>query len=208
MTLNAHFALKSNSGSATNELAFLAFGQNCSKNVKSYLYTVSDKIVAQGSQFLAGFMQIFAGFDREGASNESGVVVNGDFRFFCSLYLRNLHIQGHNYYIVLCSPLLALASSLTPKRMTLNDLEWSFCVKIWFELGIQWAGILAFGENYSEICRATHITQRNKKCSPARDCTGDKCYGVIHWGYPKRKRQTSGLYSHSQFSLLLIHAVH
>ena len=35
--------------------------------------------------------------------------VNGDFRFFCSLYLPNpnLHIQGHNYYIVLCSPLVA-----------------------------------------------------------------------------------------------------
>jgi len=31
MTLNAHFALKSVWGSATNELAFLAFGQNCSQ---------------------------------------------------------------------------------------------------------------------------------------------------------------------------------
>ena len=40
--------------------------------------------------------------------NESGVVVNGDFRFFRSLYLPNLHIQRHNYYIVLCSPLVAL----------------------------------------------------------------------------------------------------
>ena len=36
-------------------------------------------------------------------SNESGVVVNGDFCLFRSLYLPNLHIQGHNYYIVLCS---------------------------------------------------------------------------------------------------------
>jgi len=34
------------------------------------------------------FMQIFAG----GRSNESGVVENGDFRFFRSLYLPNLHI--------------------------------------------------------------------------------------------------------------------
>ena len=31
MTLNDHFALKSVSGSANNELTFLAFGQNCSK---------------------------------------------------------------------------------------------------------------------------------------------------------------------------------
>ena len=52
--------------------------------------------------------QISVGFAREGASNESGVVVNGDFRFFRLLYLPNLHIQGHNYYIVLCSPLVAL----------------------------------------------------------------------------------------------------
>jgi len=28
---------------------------------------------------------------------------------------------------------------------------------IWSELLIQWAGVLAFGENCSEICRATHI---------------------------------------------------
>jgi len=46
--------------------------------------------------------------------------------------------------------------------MTLNDLEWSFCVKIWFELGIQYAGVLAFGENCSEICRATHILSTAK----------------------------------------------
>ena len=32
-----------------------------------------------------------------------------------------------------------------------------FCVKIWSALGIQWVGVLAFEENYSEICRATHI---------------------------------------------------
>jgi len=57
--------------------------------------------------------------------------------------------------------------------MTLDDLEWSFYVKIWFELGIQWVGVLAFGENCSEICRATHILSVAKKCSPARDCTGD-----------------------------------
>ena len=34
-------------------------------------------------------------------------------------------------------------SQLIPKWMNLNDLEWSFCVKIWFMLGIQWAGVLA-----------------------------------------------------------------
>ena len=34
--------------------------------------------------------------------------VNCDFRFFRSLYLPKLHIHGHNYYIILCSPLVAL----------------------------------------------------------------------------------------------------
>ena len=59
-------------------------------------------------------------------------------------------------------------SSLTPKRMTLNDLEWSFCAKNWSELGIQWVGILAFGENCLKICRATHILlAATEKFSPA-----------------------------------------
>jgi len=77
--------------------------------------------------------------------------------------------------------------------MTLNDLQWSFCVKIWFELGIQWVGVLAYGENCSEICRATHTVSGNKMYPS--DCTGDMCYSVIHWRYPKRKRQTSELYT-------------
>jgi len=38
------------------------------------------------------FMRIFVGVRWRGASNESGVVENGDFRFFRSLYLPNLHI--------------------------------------------------------------------------------------------------------------------
>jgi len=44
-----------------------------------------------------------AWFAAQGASNESGVVENGNFHFFRSvgLYLPGLHIQGHNHYIVL-----------------------------------------------------------------------------------------------------------
>jgi len=56
--------------------------------------------------------------------------------------------------------------------MTLNDLEWPFCVKIWSELGIQWAG-----ENFSEKTvrkfAELRIYCQQQKCSPARDCTGD-----------------------------------
>jgi len=38
------------------------------------------------------FMRIFAGVRWTGASNESGVVENGDFRLFRYLYLPSLHI--------------------------------------------------------------------------------------------------------------------
>jgi len=50
------------------------------------------------------FIWIFAGFTREGASSKSGVVVNGDFRFFRSLYLPNLHIQGHIIILYYVAP--------------------------------------------------------------------------------------------------------
>ena len=43
--------------------------------------------------------------------------------------------------------------------MSLNDLEWPFCVKICFGLGIYIGlatGVLAFGQNCSEICRPKH----------------------------------------------------
>jgi len=38
-----------------------------------------------------------------------------------------------------------------------------------------------------------------QKCSPAIVMV--MFYGVIHWGFPVRKRQTSELYSHSQSQL-------
>jgi len=56
--------------------------------------------------------------------------------------------------------------------MTLNALEWSFCVKIWSELGIQW---LAFWLSKKTVRKFTElrICQRQKMYSLARDCTGD-----------------------------------
>ena len=100
MTLNDHFALKS----ATNELACLAFGQNCSKIWRATYICSPGTLVSSKVRFV----WIFAAVCWKWASNKSGVVVNGDFRFFRSLYLPNLHIHGHNYYIVLCSPLVDL----------------------------------------------------------------------------------------------------
>ena len=54
------------------------------------------------------FVQIFAtsqGFSGEGASNDSGVIENVDFRGFWMLRLRHLWIWGQYYYAVLFSPL-------------------------------------------------------------------------------------------------------
>ena len=43
--------------------------------------------------------------------------------------------------------------------MTLNG---HFALKSGPEVGIQWSGVLACGENCSEICRATHIMSAAK----------------------------------------------
>jgi len=89
--------------------------------------------------------------------------------------------------------------------MTLNDLEWSFCITIWFELGIQWVGVLAFGENCSEIRRATHRPTVNCKnvAPPHYLLYRPKDYRVIHWVSPKRKRQQVNYVHISQFSHML-----
>jgi len=99
-----------------------------------------------------------------------------------------------------------VAPSLTQKRMTLNDLEWSFCVKIWFELDIQWVGVLASGENCSEICRATHILSAAKNVTQLWTVLVRKSYGVIHWNNRTRSvKPVNCIYS---FTLaVLTHAV-
>ena len=51
------------------------------------------------------------------------------------------------------------------------------CVKIWFGLGIQWVVVMAFGENYSEICRATHILSAATKKMWPRDCNNNNKMG-------------------------------
>jgi len=51
------------------------------------------------------FVWIFAGFAGEGASNDSGVIENVDFRRFWTLCLRHLRKWGQNYCVVLLSPL-------------------------------------------------------------------------------------------------------
>ena len=68
----------------------------------------------------------------------------------------------------------------------MNDLEWSFCVKIWFELDIQWVGVLAFGENCSENCRAMHRLSAATKMYPS-DCIGDISVMSVFVGVTKEE---------------------
>jgi len=137
------------SGSANNQLAFLAFGQNCSKIWRA----IYDYIHCQRQNCSPGnlvsskvrFIWIFAGVCWRGGVKWVWGVVNGDFRFFRSLYLPNLHIHGHNYYIVLCSPSVALHWQRNGwPSMTLNG---HFALKSGSGLTSNGLAFLAFGEN-------------------------------------------------------------
>jgi len=66
------------------------------------------------------------------ASNDSVIVVNGNFQRFLCLFLRKLWRRGQRY-----SDMQSVVSfSVIPKRMTLNDLEWLFRVKFCFRAGL------------------------------------------------------------------------
>ena len=91
------------------ELAFLAFGQNCSQIWRATYILSATKLQPRDPSFQQGMIYVdIRGGLLERGRQMSGVVQNGDFRFYRSLYLPNFHIQGHSYYIVLCSPLVAL----------------------------------------------------------------------------------------------------
>ena len=106
LNLNDHFPLKSVSGSATNKLAlaFLAFGQNCSKIWRATYcprQNCSPGILVSSK---VRFMWIFAGVCWKGGVKWEW----GRRKWRLSLYLPNLHIQSHNNYIILCNPLVTL----------------------------------------------------------------------------------------------------
>ena len=81
-------------------------------------------------------------------------------------------------------------SSTIPKQMTLNDLEWPFCVKICFGLG-NYNGLAspAFGQNCSKTCRATHILSATKMQPRERSFWQYKVYANIRGGSLERGRQ-------------------
>jgi len=198
MTLNAHFALKYVSGSATMSWRFW-FSDKTVRKFEELPIHCQRQNCSQGNLVSSNvrFIWIFAGVCWRGASNDCGVVVNGDFRFFRSLYLPNLHTHGHNYYIVLCSPLVALHWHRNKwPWMTLNG-------HFAFKYGPSSASNgFAFwlSEKTARKFAKLLIDCQRQKMEPTHS-TGD--ISVIHWCSSKMKRQTSELYSYSQFSHML-----
>ena len=106
------------------------------------------------------FIWIFAGVCWTGGVTWEWVRRNGDFRFFCSLYLPNLYIQGSNYYIVLCSPLVAL--EWYQNRWPWVTLNGHFALKSVSGSATNGFASPALGQNCSKTCRATHILSATK----------------------------------------------
>jgi len=82
------------------------------------------------------FMRIFAEVLWGGASNDSGMLRTAIFSVFTGCFFPKLYRRGLCYYVVICRHMQSVVSfSVMPKCMTLNDLEWLFCVKLfscWF----------------------------------------------------------------------------
>jgi len=129
------------------------------------------------------FMRIFAGicWTCSRASNESGAVVNVDFRYFRSLYLPNLHIQGHSYYIVLCGSALHWHRNRWP-WMALN-----FALKS--VLGSESNGLAYYGfqaiKLFGNLQSYAH-TVSGKICSPGTLVSGDISFMWLFTGVPRR----------------------
>jgi len=69
----------------------------------------------------------------EGASNESGVVENGKFQRFCWLFSYTLDMRPALLYGDMQS---VVAFPVTPKYVTLNNLNWLFRVKFCFRTSV------------------------------------------------------------------------
>ena len=79
---------------------------------------------------VSGDIKLRIRFPGEGASNDSGVVENGNFQHFRSVFLemRPALLPSDTQYVV--------GFSVIPKCMTLNDLERLFGVKFCFRAGL------------------------------------------------------------------------
>ena len=112
-----HFALKSVSGSATNELAFLAFGQNCSKICRAIpIYCQRKKCSTENLvSSKVRLMWIFAGFAGERASSRKWQ--------FSLLWLAISYEPSHSRpQLLYCTTYIGLIDTET------DDLEWPWMV--------------------------------------------------------------------------------
>ena len=83
-----------------------------------------------------------------------------------------------------------------------NDLELSFCVKIWFELDIQWVGVSGFRiKLFGNLQSYTHRLSAAKKYSPPY--TGDINVIGLFAGVPLRGSVKPVNCIHTQFSDVL-----
>ena len=71
-------------------------------------------------------------FPGEGASNDSGVVENGNFQRF-RYFLGNLRDEVS---VIIRDTQSVVSFSAIPKCMTLNNLEWLYQVKFGFRAGL------------------------------------------------------------------------
>jgi len=71
-------------------------------------------------------MRIFAEVPWGGASNDSGIVDNGDFQHRW-LFFGNFRDEAS---------IIIIGFSVIPKCMTLNDLDWLFCLKFCFRASL------------------------------------------------------------------------
>jgi len=117
------------------------------------------------------FMRIFAGVRWRGGVKCEWVLKNGNCRFFCSLYLPNLHIQGHLYYIVLCSPLVAL--QWYQNRWPCMTLNGHFALKSVSGSATNGLASPAFGQTVRKLAELPIYFQR-QKYSPGNVVSGKK----------------------------------
>jgi len=71
-------------------------------------------------------------FPGEGASNDSGVVENGNFQRF-RYFLGNLRDEVS---VIIRDTQSVVSFSVAPKYVTMNDLEWLFRAKFCFRAGL------------------------------------------------------------------------
>ena len=88
------------------------------------------------------------------ASNDSGVVENGNFQLVRWLFLDTLEMRLALLYSDMQS---IVGFSVIPKCMTLNDLEWLFRVKFCFRAGLLALTVRTSKNNYVKTNKDRHI---------------------------------------------------